>query len=223
MKSFAKLHARAADRKGGAAALEKLIPKPKSGAALRRISDDCWLSAMTKSVFQAGFNWKVVEKKWPGSEEAFHGFDPHVVAGYSDDDLDVLMKDTRIIRQWRKVKATRENAQFVVDLAAEHGSAGRFFADFPSTDYVGLLATLKKRGSWLGGTTAQYFLRGMGKDSFILSRDVVAALKREKIIEREPTSIAAMADVQNAFNKWLDDGGKSLTRISRVLAFTVGG
>ncbi len=222
MKSFEQLYERAAERKGSEAALEKLIKKPKSKAALAKIPDDRWLSAMTKSVFQAGFNWKVVEKKWPGFEEAYQGFVPRAVAFQSDDDLDVLMKDTRIIRQWRKVNATRHNAQFVVDLAEEHGSAAAYFAGTPATDFIGLLETLKNRGAWLGGTTAQYFLRGMGKDSFILSNDVVAALKREKVISGSHTSKAALRDIQAAFNEWMADGGKSLTRVSRVLAFTVG-
>lgn len=222
MKSFSALYERAAQRKGGEQALEKLIARPKSKAALARIADDRWLSMMTRCVFQAGFNWKVVEHKWPGFEEAYHGFEPRVLAGHSDDDLDRLMKDTRIIRQWRKVKATRHNAQFVVDLAEEHGSAARFFANYPSEQYIGLLEVLKQRAAWLGGTTAQYFLRTMGKDSFILSNDVVSALKREKVISGGHTSKAALRDIQAAFNDWVADGGQSLTRVSRVLAMTVG-
>ena len=222
MKSFESLYVIAAKRKGGNKALEKLIPKPKSKAVLRKIPDDRWLSSLTKGVFRAGFNWKVVENKWPGFEAAFDGFHPGVVANYSDDDLDKLMHDTRVIRQWRKLKATRENAQFLVDLASQHGSAAQFFADHPGNDFIGLLDVLKKRGAWLGGTTAQYFLREMGKDAFILSRDVIAALIREKVIDREPTSKSALLNVQHAFNEWLDHGGKSLTRVSRVLACTVG-
>ena len=222
MSSFEQLYARAAERKGGAEALEALIPKPKSDRTLARIGDDRWLSEMTKRVFQAGFNWKVVENKWPGFEVAFEGFDPLAVAAYSDDDLDVLMKDKRVIRQWRKLKATRHNAQFIVDLAQEHGSAAKYFAQSPSSAYVDLLGTLKARAAWLGGTTAQYFLRGMGKDSFILSTDVVKALQREKVITGSHSSKSALKDIQQAFDQWLSEGGESLTRISRVLAFTVG-
>jgi hypothetical protein len=81
---------------------------------------------------------------------------------------------------------------------------------------------LKKRASFLGGTTGQYFLREMGKDSFVLSRDVIAALKREKVFDGTPTSKSSRTAIQAAFNQWVDDGGKSLTRVSRVLAFTVG-
>ncbi len=222
MKSFSKLYELAARRKGGEKALESLITKPKSAAALARIPDDRWLSAMAKAVFRAGFNWTVVENKWEGTEAAFRGFQPHEVAFMSDDDLDVLVKDKRIIRHWKKLKAIRANAQYVVDLAAEHGSAAAYFANFPATRYVDLLADLKKRASFLGGTTGQYFLRETGKDSFILSRDVVAALRREKVFDGTPTSKTSLAAIQSAFNDWVDDGGDSLTRVSRVLAFTVG-
>ena len=222
MKTFEKLYERAAARKGGPDALEALIPGPKSRAGLRRVPDDRWLSTMTRSVFQAGFSWKVVDRKWPGFEEAYRGFDPALLAGQSDDDLDRLMKDTRIIRHWRKVKATRHNARFVLDLAEEHGRAAHFFADYPGDDFIGLLSVLKKRGAWLGGTTAQYFLRSMGKESFILSRDVVAALRREKVFDGSESTRASLKSIQGAFNRWVAEGGQNLTRVSRVLAFTVG-
>ena len=221
MKTFAKLYEQAASRKGGAMALESLIPKPGSAAALARIPDDRWLSGMAKAVFRAGFNWKVVDNKWPDTEAAFEGFDPHHVAFLSDDELDVLLKDDRIIRHWKKLKAIRTNAQYIVDLAAEHGSAAKYFARHPSANYIGLLEDIKKRAAFLGGTTGQYFLREMGKDSFILSRDVVAALQREKVFDGSPTSKSSLASIQDAFNQWVDDGGASLTRVSRVLAFTV--
>ncbi len=222
MKHFSKLYELAARRKGGEKALETLIPKPRSAASLARIPDDRWLSGMAKAVFRAGFNWKVVENKWEGTEAAFDNFDPHAIAFMSDDDLDLLLKDDRIIRHWKKLKAIRTNAQYLVDLAAEHGSAAKYFARYPTSEYVGLLADIKKRASFLGGTTGQYFLREMGKDSFILSRDVVAALKREKVFDGTPTSKSSLNSIQAAFNQWVDDGGKSLTRVSRVLAFTVG-
>lgn len=222
MKTFAELYELASSRKGGQHALESLIPKPGSIATLERIGDDRWLSGMAKAVFRAGFNWSVVDNKWPGIETAFESFDPHRVASWSDDDLDVLMKDERVIRHWRKLKAIRTNAQYIVDLAAEHGTAAKYFANYPSDEYVDLLRDIKSRASFLGGTTGQYFLRELGKDSFILSRDVVAALKREEVFDGTPTSKSSLSDIQKAFNEWVDDGGKSLTRVSRVLAFTVG-
>ena len=222
MKSFSTLYKQASARKGGAEALEALIKAPKSASVLARIPDDRWLAGMARAVFRTGINWKVVENKWPGIEAAFDGFVPLAVSFLSDDDLDALMKDARVIRHWRKLQAVRANAQYLVDLATEHGTAARYFACYPSSDYVGLLGDMKIRAAFLGGTTGQYFLREMGKDSFILSRDVVTALRREKVFTGSHTSKSSLAAIQAAFNEWVADGGRSLTRVSRVLAFTVG-
>jgi 3-methyladenine DNA glycosylase Tag len=78
MRSFAEIYARAAERKGGAAALEAMIAEwpPKPTAELAAIPDHRWLAEMTRGVFRAGFNWRVIDAKWPGFEAAFHGFDP---------------------------------------------------------------------------------------------------------------------------------------------------
>ncbi|WP_365715719.1 hypothetical protein [Shimia sp.] len=80
---------------------------------------------------------------------------------------------------------------------------------------------MKKGGSRIGGATGQYALRFLGKDSFILSRDVVARLIAEGIIDKQPTSKGAMKKVQEAFNIWMDQSGRSLTEISRVLAMSL--
>ena len=95
----------------------------------------------------------------------------------SDDDLDALLKDTRVIRHAQKLLSVRDNAIFFSDLAAEHGSAAKFFADWPVSDFTGLLQLMKKRGSRIGGNTGAYALRFMGKDSFIMGGDVVKALR----------------------------------------------
>lgn len=221
MTPFDSLYEQAAARKDGAQALEKLLGKPRAPQTLARIPDDRWLSEIAKSVFRAGFNWTVVEQKWPDIEAAFDGFEPARIAAYADEELEALLKDPRIIRHWKKLKAIRANAGLLVELAGEHGSAARFFAHYPSDDFVGLLDVLKRRGSYLGGTSAQYFLRMMGVDSFILSNDVVTALRREKAFDGSPTSKSSLRSIQSAFNAWVADGGGSLTRVSRVLAFTV--
>ena len=220
MHRFAELYERAAARKGGAKALESLISKPKSKAALRRIPDDRWLSQMTKNVFQAGFVWRVVENKWPDFEQVFQGFDPHAVAYLSDEDIEKLIGNPKIIRHHKKLLSTRENATFILDLAVEHGSAAKFFAAWPDSDYVGLLEVLKKRASRMGGTSAQYFLRRMGKDSFVLSRDVVKVLIAEGVVTKTPSAKRDMNAVQEAFNTWCEESGRKLTTVSRVLAMS---
>lgn len=221
MRHFDDIHAIAVNRKGGEKALARLLGKPKSRAALRKIPDDRWLSGMTKNVFRAGFVWRVVEHKWADFERVFGNFDVHGVAYLPDEAIESMLEDPAIIRHHKKLLAARENAAFLLDLAAEHGSAAAYFANYPNEQFVELLDDLKQRACRMGGTSAQYFLREMGKDSFILSRDVVAALRREKIIDTAANSKRDRRAVQEAFNHWCEQSGRSLSEVSRILAMSI--
>ena len=110
MRAFKEIYAAAAERKGGKAALEALVAEhaPKSAAELAATPDDRWLAQMTKVVFQAGFNWKVIENKWTGFETAFHAFEPRLNAAMSDEEFDAHLKDTRIIRNAQKIVADNQ-------------------------------------------------------------------------------------------------------------------
>ena len=222
MPSFQPIYDRAAQRKGGPAALDALIKdaKPKSKAALAKIPDHRWLAQITKGVFSAGFNWKVIDKKWPGFEEAFEGFDPARWSMMSDEDIDRLLQDTRIVRHGAKIASVRGNALFLRRLADTHGTAAKAIAGWPATDYIGLLALFKKEGARLGGSTAQYVLRFSGVDSFILSRDVSAALVTAGVVEKVSASQKTMTAVQQAFNGWMEETGRPLTQLSRILALS---
>ncbi len=212
----------AASHKGGIDAVEAQLPEVPPQDQVAKLPDDRWLSEITKTIFQAGFSWKVIENKWPGFEEAFEGFDPRRWKMMSDDDLDRLVKDTRIVRNPQKIVTVRDNAAFLCDLADEHGSAGAFFGNWPASDQVGLMEVLKKRGSRLGGTSGQMLLRRAGKDCFMLSNHVVQALIREGVIDKAPTSKKALAAVQAAFNAWHEETGRPYTHLSRILAMSVG-
>lgn len=227
MRGFAEIYDMAAGHHGGAGALETRITAQPYGPPLSddpaSLPDDRWLSAFTRFVFSAGFNWKVIENKWNGFEEAFDRFDVARCAMMSDEDLDRHLANRAIVRHATKILSVRDNAVFLIDLAREHGKpAGAVLGSWPPQDYVGLLDLLKKRGGRLGGTTAQYALRFIGMPSLVLSRDVVAALVREGVIDRAPTGKAAMRSVQDAVNAWMAECGRGLTEISKVLAFSVG-
>jgi 3-methyladenine DNA glycosylase Tag len=225
MRSFADIYAIAADRKGGPEALEALIGAPESTADLAAdiaaLPDSFFLEEMTKTVFRSGFSWQVIETKWPGFLEAFKGFDVHACAFMDPDWFDALCKDTRIVRNAQKIRSVQDNARFILDCAKEYGSFGKMLANWPASDYVGLLTLLKKNGSRLGGHSGQYFLRFSGKDGFILSRDVVGRLVAEGVIDKEPTSQAAMTAVQAAFSTWAEQSGRSFRDISRTLALSI--
>jgi 3-methyladenine DNA glycosylase Tag len=195
---------------------------PDAGGGRLDQSDDRFLAGMTRAVFSAGFSWDVIEKKWPGFEAAFDGFDPNRVAHYGGDDLIRLLKDPGIVRNGAKIQATITNARFVVDTARQHGSFGAFLKAWPTTDQIGLLEHLRKHASHLGGSAAMYFLRFNGWDAFILSGDVAKALIREGVVAKPPTSKADMKAVQAAFNAWTAQSKRPQREVSRILALSVG-
>lgn len=221
MRSFEEIWKIAADRKGGNAAVEAALQYPKTRDEIAATPDDRFLATMTRCIFQSGFNWKVVEAMWPGFEAAFDGFDIGRSAMLHDEDFERLVSDTRIVRHGQKIRSVQQNAVLLSDLAREHGSAARFFADWPTDNYMGLLDILKKRGSRLGGNTGQYFLRFAGIDSFILSQSVVNRLIAEGVVDKAPSSAKEKAAVQAAFNTWRTQSGRSLTEISRVLGISI--
>ncbi|WP_424831127.1 DNA-3-methyladenine glycosylase I [Ruegeria sp.] len=220
MRHFDEIYDLAAGRHGGPDALESNLTKPKTQAELAAMTDDRWLSIISKTIFQAGFNWKVIESKWDGFETAFDGFDVGRCAFMDDEKFDALLQDTSIVRNGTKIASVRDNAAFLLELR-EEGGAGTVLGGWPSTDYIGLLAMLAKRGSRLGGASAQYAMRFAGRDSFILSRDVTARLIAEGVIDKPASSKKAMAAVQEAFNTWMEQSGRSLNEISRVLAMSL--
>ena len=221
MRDYAWLSSYCLNRFGGLAELEARLPQPRSAEALRALGDDRYLSLIALRVFRAGLKHSLVDAKWPAFEEAFFAFDPHKVVLMGAEHLERLMQDSRLIRHLGKLKSVPRNAQFVLDVARERGSFGQLIADWPSSDIVGLWKYLAKHGSQLGGLSAPRLLRMIGKDTFIPTDDLVAALKAQGILDKAPTSQKELAAVQAAFNQWQAESGRPLCQLSVMLAHTV--
>ena len=221
MRDYAWLSSYCLNRFGGPAELEARLPQPRSAEALRELGDDRYLSLIALRVFRAGLKHSLVDAKWPAFEEAFFAFDPHKVVLMGAEHLERLMQDSRLIRHLGKLKSVPRNAQFVLDVARERGSFGQLIADWPSSDIVGLWKYLAKHGSQLGGLSAPRLLRMIGKDTFISTDDLVAALKAQGIVDKAPTSQKELASVQAAFNQWQAESGRPLCQLSVMLAHTV--
>ena len=220
---FKAILARAEKRKGGSSGLKKLLPANPNAKVLEKLGDDRILAEMTRRVFSAGFAWSVIEQKWPGFEKAFLGFNPPKLTFQPDDFWHGLLSDTAIVRNGAKINAVRENAAFVQEIAKEHGSFGKFLAAWPSSDEIGLLNLLSKRGSRLGGNTGQMFLRFVGWDGFVTSQDVVACLRDAGLdIAAEVKSKGDLAKVQAQFNAWAEETGLPYVHLSRICAMSIG-
>lgn len=123
--------------------------------------------------FQSGLSWLTILNKRNAFREVFHDFDPDAVAAMTDRDVDRLMEDARIVRNRRKIEATRLNARATVDLRAAGGLEALVWAfrptdllaphtttDLPvaTPESVALSAELKRRGFRFVGPTTMFAL-----------------------------------------------------------------
>lgn len=221
MVGFAPILAAAEIRAGGPKALAARLPKPKTDTELRKTGDDRYLSLMSLRIFRAGLKHSLVDAKWPAFETAFHGFDLKRVCAMSDEAVEALLKDERLIRHWGKLKSVPANAAAMTRIAAEKGGFGAYLADWPGTRIVELWNDLAKRFQQMGGNSGATFLRMAGKDTFILTDSVVRALNAHGVIDGEPKGKAARAQVQAAFNDWAKATRRPLCHLSMILAMSV--
>lgn len=80
--------------------------------------------------FQAGLSWQIILHKRDNFRLAFKDFDPHLIAHYTDDDMERLLADAGIVRNRRKIEATIANAQAYLALVEEVGSFDGYIWSF---------------------------------------------------------------------------------------------
>jgi 3-methyladenine DNA glycosylase Tag len=116
--------------------------------------------------------------------------------------------------------SVRDNARFVIDVAKEHGSFGKFLSTWPASNEVGLLEVLARRGSRLGGNSGQMLLRFLGYDAW---KDVVACLRDAGLdIAEAPTSKRELAKIQEQFNAWAKETALPYRHLSMICAMSIG-
>lgn len=71
--------------------------------------------------FQAGLSWITILKKRENFRDAFHGFDPNIIADWGEDEVATLLKNAGIIRHRGKIEATISNARVWQQIEAEQG------------------------------------------------------------------------------------------------------
>jgi 3-methyladenine DNA glycosylase Tag len=206
----------------GEQALRDHFPTVVDEGQLRATADDRFLSAMSMRVFAAGFRWRVIQAKWPSTEEAFHHFDVDTVAGLDFEDIEALAQDPRIVRNRPKIISTVKNALFVQQVSRENEGFGNWLADWKPEQTLELWAALKAGGDRLGGDSGAWFLRLVGKDTFRFSGDVCQALIDAGVVTRKPTGKRDQRKAAEAIDAWSKESGLSLSAVSVVLAKSTG-
>lgn len=130
--------------------------------------------------FQSGLSWLTILRKREAFRRAFASFDPDVVAGFTEDDIERLLADDSIVRHRGKIEAAIGNARAALELEAGPGFSRflwsfvdgtpkqnryRSMADIPSqTPESHAFATaLKEHGfRFCGPTTMHAFMQSVG-------------------------------------------------------------
>jgi 3-methyladenine DNA glycosylase Tag len=219
MVAFAPIRAAAIERIGEQSLAERL-PPVRGAAALAALPDDRYLSLLSLRIFRAGLKHSLVDSKWPAFEAVFHGFVPAAVLAMPDEAVEALMGDSRLIRHWGKMRAVRNNAAVLAAISSSHGGFGRFLAEWPLARTIELWAELAKRFEQMGGESGPRFLRMAGRDSFIFSPSVTAALSHWGVTETLKTK-PERARAQAQFLDWSGETGLPLAHLSMILACSI--
>ena len=221
MKDFDWILNRAQDLKGQED-LTAFLPTVKSEKELESVPADRYLSMMGLRIFRAGLKHSVVDSKWPDFEKVFHKFDLGYVAHLSDEQLEQHMLQPGLIKHWGKMKGLRHNAAWMLGLQVDHEGFASYIAQWPVESIVELWLDMKKKGSQMGGRSAQAFLRMAGKDTFMLTQDVMVQLRAQGISDKvdAPTAKRDLLVIQDAFNQWHEQSQWPMSHISRLLSFT---
>lgn len=128
---------------------------------------------LSLEAFQSGLSWATVLRKRDAFREVFLGFDPDAVATLSDDDLDTIAGDARIIRNRAKIRATRQNARATITLREQEGLSALIWSYRPdepivptqaseiptrSPESIALSHELRRRGFTFVGPTTMFAL-----------------------------------------------------------------
>lgn len=126
-------------------------------------NDNGYFEILSQSVFQAGFSWEVVRRKWPNFRKAFYRFKISKVAQMTPRDVGRLMRDASIIRNSAKIMAVIENAHIMQGLQKEYGSFADFIKSIRKLPYVKRRSILAKTFRWIGPTGAYHFFWCVGE------------------------------------------------------------
>ena len=145
--------------------------------------------------FQSGLAWITILRKRENFRAAFARFDPAVVAGFGDADVERLMADAGIVRNRAKIEATIANARATVALheagetldallwsfaPPDPPSPPRTLQDMPAVtpESQALARELKRRGfRFVGPTTAYALMQATG----IVNDHVADCIVREAV------------------------------------------
>jgi len=128
-----------------------------------KITDDrLYFERLILEIFQAGLSWSTILKKRDSFRNAFDDFDFYKIANYDEVKINMLLNNSGIIRNRRKIEATIYNAGRVVDIINENESFDNFIKRLPLNDKNEILKIFKSNFKFVGPLIIEEFLMSVG-------------------------------------------------------------
>lgn len=79
---------------------------------------------------QAGLSWITILKRRETYRKAYLGFNPEVIASWTEENVLRLLQDSGVIRNRKKIESSINNAQRFLEVKEEYGSFSNYYWHF---------------------------------------------------------------------------------------------
>jgi TPR repeat protein/3-methyladenine DNA glycosylase Tag len=189
--------------------------------AERRLEDADYYRLIIETTFYSGFTAATVDAKLDVIREWLPDY--ATVACYKSEHVQMMMADTRMIRNESKLWACIENARTFQGVLKEHGSFRGYVDSFtPEVSFKNLMMLrddVMRRFAYLKGTNSLYFLMEIGMPVLKPDRVVTRIFYRLGLIEDEAIDEARLLRAVEIGQRFVEATGHPIRYIDIVFVF----
>lgn len=184
--------------------------------------DSFFYKGLVKTIHVSGFKVAILRDRWEDIKKAFSNYDINKVSQYTDEDLERMMNNPKIIRNKRKLEACIKNAKIMKEISDKHGSFGEYLNQSKDNPQE-LEEDLKDKFHFLGDVLVLDYLRGIGVDSIKPDTHVVRIMHRLNLVDSEEVTSDTINQVRTVADQINQLTGEKLSVIDAVFWIYGGG
>ena len=153
-------------------------------------NDDYLFEMLILESFQAGLSWECILNKRDDFRIAYDNFNAGKIANYSEEKIQELLQNKKIIRNQLKIRVSINNAKIFIEIKKEYGTFYHYLETFTKGKIIcevgkttnelsdNISNDLKVRGMKFVGSTIMYsYLQAIG---IIYSHDLTCMLHKKQ-------------------------------------------
>lgn len=158
---------------------------------------------------QAGLNWLTILNRRENYRKAYSGFDPNIVAMYNEEQINVLLNDSGIIRNKLKIEASVNNAKRFLEIQKEFGSFCNYIWSFvnyyPVINKLNDLSEMPAQTELSNTISKELKKRGF---KFIGSTIIYSYLQATGLVNDHLTKCYRYSEIIDSYNRLFENNCK---------------